>query len=161
MIGSSDFFFSCLLYLFSYIPYILRDSLMVTKTFSLAGNGSQVLSYHRSYRYNFISSLSTSLLLLLLRLISFFLLCLGTHLFMNSTFPIANWMVKVFYRKCNYTSAQEALWKPYEPGSLMSLYGPAFYVTRVDLCIIFQCNLYISCIMSMMSCEKKLFHVNS
>ena len=30
----------------------------------------------------------------------------------------------------------------------MSLYGPTFYVTPVDLCIIFQCNLYISCIMS-------------
>ena len=34
------------------------------------------------------------------------------------------------------------------PGSLMSLYGPTFHVTRVDLCIMFQCNLYISCIMS-------------
>ena len=33
-------------------------------------------------------------------------------------------------------------------GSLMSLYGPTFLVTPVDLCIIFQCNLYISCIMS-------------
>ena len=33
-------------------------------------------------------------------------------------------------------------------GSLMSLYGPTFHVTPVDLCIIFQCNLYISCIMS-------------
>ena len=30
----------------------------------------------------------------------------------------------------------------------MSLYGPPFHVTAVDLCIIFQCNLYISCIMS-------------
>ena len=30
----------------------------------------------------------------------------------------------------------------------MSLYGPTFHVTRVDLCIMFQCNLYISCIMS-------------
>ena len=30
----------------------------------------------------------------------------------------------------------------------MSLYGPTFRVTIVDLCIIFQCNLYISCIMS-------------
>ena len=30
----------------------------------------------------------------------------------------------------------------------MSLYGPTFLVTPVDLCIIFQCNLYISCIMS-------------
>ena len=29
----------------------------------------------------------------------------------------------------------------------MSLYGPTFHVTPVDLCIIFQCNLYISCIM--------------
>ena len=30
----------------------------------------------------------------------------------------------------------------------MSLYGPTFHVTPVDLCIIFQCNLYISCIIS-------------
>ena len=30
-------------------------------------------------------------------------------------------------------------WKPY---------GPTFHVTPVDLCIIFQCNLYISCIVS-------------
>ena len=30
----------------------------------------------------------------------------------------------------------------------MSLYGPTFYVTIVDLCIIFQCKLYISCIIS-------------
>ena len=30
----------------------------------------------------------------------------------------------------------------------MSLYGPTFHVAPVDLCIIFQCNLYISCIMS-------------
>ena len=37
-------------------------------------------------------------------------------------------------------------------GSLISLYGPTFHVTPVDLCIIFQCNLYISCIMS---CENK------
>ena len=29
----------------------------------------------------------------------------------------------------------------------MSFYGPTFHVTPVDLCIIFQCNLYISCIM--------------
>ena len=34
------------------------------------------------------------------------------------------------------------------PGSLMSLSGPTFHVTPVDLCIIFQCNLYVSCIMS-------------
>ena len=37
----------------------------------------------------------------------------------------------------------------------MSLYGPIFHVTPVDLCIIFQCNLYIypvSCLM-----EIKLF----
>ena len=27
------------------------------------------------------------------------------------------------------------------PGSIMSLYVPAFHVTPVDLCIIFQCNL--------------------
>ena len=34
-------------------------------------------------------------------------------------------------------------------GSLMSVYGPTFHVTAVDLCIIFQCNLYIiSCTMS-------------
>ena len=30
----------------------------------------------------------------------------------------------------------------------MSLYGPTFHVTPVDLCIIFQCMLYISCILS-------------
>ena len=30
----------------------------------------------------------------------------------------------------------------------MSLYGPKFHFTPVDLCIIFQCNLYISCIVS-------------
>ena len=30
----------------------------------------------------------------------------------------------------------------------MSSYGPTFHSTPVDLCIIFQCNLYISCIMS-------------
>ena len=30
----------------------------------------------------------------------------------------------------------------------MSLYGPTFHVTPVDLGIIFQCKLYISCIMS-------------
>ena len=30
----------------------------------------------------------------------------------------------------------------------MSLYGPTLHVTTVDLCIIFQCNLYISCILS-------------
>ena len=49
----------------------------------------------------------------------------------------------------------------------MSLYGPTFHVTLVELCIIFQCNLYISCIMS---CENKIvlncfnftkFHVRS
>ena len=28
-------------------------------------------------------------------------------------------------------------------GSLMSLYGPTFHVTPIDLCIIFQCNIYI------------------
>ena len=40
------------------------------------------------------------------------------------------------------------------PGSHMSLYGPTFHVTRVDLCImfLFQCNIYISCIMS---CESR------
>ena len=30
----------------------------------------------------------------------------------------------------------------------MSLYGPTFHVTPVDLCIKLQCNLYIYCIMS-------------
>ena len=30
----------------------------------------------------------------------------------------------------------------------MSLYGPTFHVTPVDLGIIFQCKLYISCIVS-------------
>ena len=43
------------------------------------------------------------------------------------------------------------------PGSLMSLHGPTFHVTPVDLCIIFQCNLYIypvSCLV-----EIKLFQV--
>ena len=30
----------------------------------------------------------------------------------------------------------------------MSLYGPTFHVTPVDLCIILQCKLYISCVMS-------------
>ena len=38
----------------------------------------------------------------------------------------------------------------------MSLYGPTFHVTPVDLCIIFQCNLYklypVSCLV-----EIKLF----
>ena len=34
------------------------------------------------------------------------------------------------------------------PGSLISLYGPTFHVIPFDLCIIIQCNLYISCIMS-------------
>ena len=33
-------------------------------------------------------------------------------------------------------------------GNLVSLYGSTFHVTPVDLRIIFQCNLYISCIMS-------------
>ena len=28
------------------------------------------------------------------------------------------------------------------PGGLMSLYGPTFQVTPVDLCVIFQCNIY-------------------
>ena len=43
-------------------------------------------------------------------------------------------------------------------GSLTRLYGPIFHVTPVDLCIIFQCNLYISCIMS---CGNKLFQIVS
>ena len=34
------------------------------------------------------------------------------------------------------------------PVCLMSIYGHAFHVTPVDLCIIFQRKLYISCIMS-------------
>ena len=46
-------------------------------------------------------------------------------------------------------------WKTYE------LYGPTFHVTPVDLCIIFQCNLYtyiypLSCLV-----EIKLFHIVS
>ena len=41
----------------------------------------------------------------------------------------------------------------------MSLYGPTFRVTPVDLCIIFPCNLYISCIMSCGNkIVSKLFH---
>ena len=40
------------------------------------------------------------------------------------------------------------------PGSLMSLYGPTFHITPVDLGIIFQCTLYVSCIMS--SCLVKI-----
>ena len=32
------------------------------------------------------------------------------------------------------------------PGNLMSLYGPTFHVTPVDLCIIFQCNIYINAV---------------
>ena len=42
------------------------------------------------------------------------------------------------------------------PGSLVSLYGPTFHVTPVYLCIIFQCSLYISCIMS---CGNKIVSV--
>ena len=41
----------------------------------------------------------------------------------------------------------------------MSLYGPTFHVTPVDLCIIFQYNLYVypvSCLM-----EIKLFQIVS
>ena len=38
----------------------------------------------------------------------------------------------------------------------MSLYGPTFHVTPVDVCIIFQCNLYISCIMS---CGNKIVQI--
>ena len=46
----------------------------------------------------------------------------------------------------------------------MSLYGPTFHVTPVDLCIIFQCNSYISCIMSsgnkiVSKLFQKLFHI--
>ena len=49
----------------------------------------------------------------------------------------------------------------------MGLYGPTLHVTPVDLCIIFQCNLYIyiCCIMScgskIVSNKIKLFHVHS
>ena len=44
----------------------------------------------------------------------------------------------------------------------MSLYGPTYHVTPVDLYILFQCNLYISCIMScgnkiVSNCFKLLF----
>ena len=39
----------------------------------------------------------------------------------------------------------------------MSLYGFTFHVTIVYLCIIFQCNLYISCIMS---CGNKIVSKN-
>ena len=39
------------------------------------------------------------------------------------------------------------------PGSLMSLYCPTLLATPVDLCIVFQCKLNISCIMS---CGNKL-----
>ena len=42
-------------------------------------------------------------------------------------------------------------------GSLMSLYGPTFYVTPVDLCIIFQCN--ISC--CIMACGNKIVSIVS
>ena len=35
----------------------------------------------------------------------------------------------------------------------MSLYGPTFHVTPDDLCIIFQCNLYIS---SIICCGNKI-----
>ena len=39
-------------------------------------------------------------------------------------------------------------WQPtVELRSLLGLYGPTFHVTPIDLCIIFQCNLY-PCIMS-------------
>ena len=41
------------------------------------------------------------------------------------------------------------------PGSLMSLYGPTFHVTPVDLCVIFQCNLY-NYISSIKSCVNKI-----
>ena len=37
----------------------------------------------------------------------------------------------------------------------MSLYGPTFHVTPVDLCIIFQCNLHIYPVSSLV--EIKLF----
>ena len=34
------------------------------------------------------------------------------------------------------------------PLILMNFYVPTFHVTPADFCIIFQCNLYISCAMS-------------
>ena len=44
----------------------------------------------------------------------------------------------------------------------MSLYGPTFHVTPVDLCIIFQCNLCVSCIMSCGNkIVSKLFQISS
>ena len=39
----------------------------------------------------------------------------------------------------------------------MSLYGPTFHVIPFVLCIIFQCNLHISCIMSCGNKIVKLF----
>ena len=45
------------------------------------------------------------------------------------------------------------------PGGLMSLYGSAFHVTPVDLCITFQCNLFIYPISFLM--EIKLFQIVS
>ena len=43
------------------------------------------------------------------------------------------------------------------PGSLMSFYIPTFNVTPVELCIIFQCNIYpLSCLV-----EIKLFKIVS
>ena len=44
-------------------------------------------------------------------------------------------------------------------GSLMSLYGPTFHVTPVDLCINFQRNLYIYLVSCLV--EIKLFQIVS
>ena len=41
--------------------------------------------------------------------------------------------------------------KPYE-----QLYGPTFHVTPVDLCILFQCNIYILYYAIFMSCGNKI-----
>ena len=43
-------------------------------------------------------------------------------------------------------------WKPFE----LITYWTTFLVTPVDLCIIFQCNLYVSC---MMSCGNKIVSI--
>ena len=37
----------------------------------------------------------------------------------------------------------------------MGLYGPTFHATPIDLGIIFQCKIYISCVMS---CENELLY---
>ena len=50
--------------------------------------------------------------------------------------------------RINTTKFRRATRSAMEPGSLMSLYGNTSQLTPVDLCIIFQCNLYIYCTMS-------------